>query len=101
MKYPIYIPLLVALLCSNLFAGTIVTRDGKTYSGPLQLHEREVTIGLESGPRIFPFADIAKADFKSGAAAALKAGHGLRGDYFVGRNLASLLLNRVDPCIDY
>ncbi|MDB5322405.1 MAG: hypothetical protein JWN40_4036 [Phycisphaerales bacterium] len=93
--------LLILSLAFCASAGTLTTRDGKTYSGPLQLRESQITVTTAEGPRSFPLTAVLSADFKAGGGAAPKAGHGLRGDYFVGRNLAKLQLSRIDPAIDY
>ena len=82
-------------------AGTLTTRDGKTYSGPLQLLETKIAITTDDGRRSFPFSEIARVDFKAGAGVPPAPGHGLRGEYFVGRNLKTLLLTRTDSSIDY
>jgi hypothetical protein len=82
-------------------AGTLTTRDGKTYTGPLQLRDAQIVVTTAEGPRSFPFSAVLSADFKAGGAIAPKPGHGLRGDYFVGRTLQKLQLTRIDPAIDY
>ena len=81
--------------------GTLTTRDGQTYSGLLRLGERQVTLTTESGPRAFDLSSVALADFKAKGAEAVRPGHGLFGEYFVGRGLKRLLLTRVDPALDY
>jgi hypothetical protein len=82
-------------------AGTLTTRDNKTYTGRLQLHETQITITTPTSPRSFPFSDILSADFKAGGTTPAAPGHGLQGDYFIGRTLKTLLLTRTDPTIDY
>src|SRR5258708_16351 len=87
------------VLCAS--AGTLTTRDGKRYTGPLQLKDAQITVTTDDGPQSFPLTAVLKADFRSGVNALPKPGHGLRGEYFVGRNLQRLLLTRTDPAIDY
>lgn len=82
-------------------AGTLITRDGKTYTGRLQLSETKITVATEAGEKSFAFSEITKADFKASGNTPLAPGHGLFGEYFQGRNLKSLLLTRTDPAIDY
>jgi hypothetical protein len=89
--------LLPALIAS---AGTLTTRDGKTYTGSLQFRDTSITVDTDDGARSFPLADVRKADFRTGFSTP-KAGHGLLGQYFLGRDLKKLLLTRVDPVIDY
>ena len=79
----------------------MTTRDGKTYTGPLQLRDAQITVTTADGPRSFPFSAVLSADFKASSGIAPKPGHGLRGDYFVGRTLQKLQLTRIDPAIDY
>jgi hypothetical protein len=88
-------------LASRINAGTLTTRDGKTYTGRLQLSETKITVAIETGEKSFPFSDIVKADFKAGATTPPAPGHGLHGEYFQGQNLKTLLLTRTDPSIDY
>ena len=81
-------------------AGTLTTRKGKTYTGAIQLHDANITVDTDDGVKSFPLADVRNADFRTGMAAP-KAGHGLFGEYFLGRDLKKLLLTRIDPAIDY
>jgi hypothetical protein len=81
-------------------AGTLTTREGKTYTGAIQLHDAGITVDTEDGVKSFPLASVRNADFRTGMAAP-KAGHGLFGEYFLGRDLKKLLLTRIDPAIDY
>src|SRR5260221_12652946 len=94
-------PLLIFAIAVCAHAGTLTTRDGKTYSGPLQLQDAQITVTTVEGPRSFPLTAVLSADFKAGAALPPKPGHGLRGDYFYGRTLQKLQLTRIDPTIDY
>ena len=48
-------------LCAQ--AGTLVTRDGKTYAGRLQLSETKITIATEAGEKSFAFSEISQSGF--------------------------------------
>jgi hypothetical protein len=100
MKYFLSL-LTLALVALTAPAGTLTTRDGKTFAGPLTFSADRITVTTATGPQSFPLADVRHADFKAGGGNPPKPGHGLRGDYFVGRSLGRLLLTRTDPVIDY
>jgi len=93
---------LSSLIAAAATAGTLTTRDGKIYTGPIRFvaSGAQLSVTTDQGPQTFPLNAIAKADFKAGNALP-KPGHGLRGEYFVGRNLHRVLLTRNDACIDF
>ncbi len=91
----------VLVLAARVDAGTLTTRDGKSFTGRLQLSETQITVVTEAGDQSFPFSAITKADFQAGGVTPPAPGHGLFGEYFQGRNLKTLLLTRTDPAIDY
>ncbi|HSI33595.1 MAG TPA: PA14 domain-containing protein, partial [Tepidisphaeraceae bacterium] len=82
-------------------AGTVTTRDGKTYVGAVAVNGAEVVVTTEQGRKAFPIASLARASFKSAANEKPPEGYGVRGEYFAGRNFRQLLLTRDDPAIDF
>jgi hypothetical protein len=86
---------------SLVMGGELVTRDGKTLSGELRIEGTGVRVAGEKGSVLVPLRDVAKADFSSPPGAGIKAGHGLRGEYFAGRGLKKLMLVRNDPQVAY
>jgi len=101
MKFTAFFILLFFCAAGSAPAGTLITRDGKTYYGPVQLSQTSITISTQAGMQTFPFSAISTVDFKTGGSTPPAAGHGLCGEYFVGRNLRTLLLTRNDPAIEY
>lgn len=92
---------LLVLVATVANAGTLTTRDGRTYTGPLRLTQNKITVATATGEQTFPLDAIANADFATAANETPKPGHGLRGEYFIGRNLQRLYLVRTDPVINY
>jgi len=91
----------VVCLTLPLRAGSITTRDGKTYTGVVSVSGTEVTISNDGQRKSFPFALVARASFKSAASERPAAGHGLLGEYFAGRSFRSLMLTREDNALDF
>lgn len=93
--------LLLLCLAGSLRAGSITTRDGKTYTGVVSINGTEVTLSNDGQRKSFPFASVARVSFKSAASERPAAGHGLFGEYFAGRSFRSLMLTREDNALDF
>lgn len=96
---------LVLLLASpHTHAGTVHTRDNKTYTGNVRLEANSVTVTPTGTPPLrFDLNQIREATFEETATQphAHAPTRGLRGEYFGDKELKNLMFLRVDPSIDF
>jgi hypothetical protein len=85
-------------------AGTVRTRDGKTYTGSVRLNTGSVIVTPAGAAALrFDLDQIREATFEEIAThlPAQPASRGLRGEYFGDKELKELMFLRVDPGIDF
>ena len=97
---------IVVLLSAVLLAhaGTIRTRDGKSYEGDVQLDAAGFAVTLAGGQTVkVALADVERATFEPFATDPALAGatNGFLGTYFPQPDFAGQAVRRVDPSLDF